>query len=257
MENILNWLDLNNLANLNTTMHLQCESQSIIGNLDCTITAVQLGLLPLQTLKQRRQMLRTLLGISLLLIHVIHVAHTKPRLISIRPLKVVHQRPGKVTPDIHAIQRRRLRHGLDVAVVVLHSEVVLEELLERHVVLVLDAGAVLGDVHLGVVVALAEPDEEVAEAQGAGAEPFRLGFGADGVASLVAEADVDVAGEVIVTRGAVTVADVVGGVVVHAVKVIGTLDERCLFVRKGRQAIAELLAHGVWVFTKVNGIGEP
>lgn len=151
----------------------------------------------------------------------------------------------------------RLGHGVDIVVEVLDAEVVLDDLLERHVVLALETGAVLGHVDLGVAVALAEPVEQVAEPLGVWAEPEGLRLGPDAVAVLVVEERLEVAEEVVLGRDALLVLDVVGRVVVHAVEVVGALDERHLLGRELGQPVAELLAHRVGVLAEVDGVREP
>lgn len=151
----------------------------------------------------------------------------------------------------------RLGHGVDVVVEVLDAEVVLDNLLERHGILALETGPVLGHVDLGVSVALAEPVEQVAEALGVRPEPERLGLGPDAVTLLVVEERLEVAEEVVLGRDALLVLDVVGCVVVHAVEVVGTLDERHLLGRKLGQPVTEQFAHRVGVLSKVDGVREP
>lgn len=65
-----------------------------------------------------------LLGISLLSTLVIHIRDSKPRLEALGPLEIVHQGPSHVAPDIHPIQCSRVRHCTDIAVEVLHSEII-------------------------------------------------------------------------------------------------------------------------------------
>lgn len=202
-------------------------------------------------------MLGTLLGVSLLAVLVVDVADAETGLVTLSPLKVVHERPGKVPADVDAIKSRGGGHGLDVVVVVAVAHLVLEDLLEGQVVLVLDAGAALGDVDLGVAVALAQPDEQVAEARGAGAQPGALRLLADAVAAVVPEGGLEVAVEVVELGLRVLVLDVVGRVVVHAVEVVGALDQGNLLGREGGQAVAELLAHRGRVVAQVDGVGEP
>lgn len=117
-----------------------------------------------QLIKQRLQALCALLGEPLLPILIINIRHSKSRHVAIRPLKVVHQRPGEIALDVYTVQRHGCNHGSDVVVVILDSEFVLQNLLLGQVVFSLDTGAVLRHVNPRVVVSLADPDEEIAEA---------------------------------------------------------------------------------------------
>ena len=210
-----------------------------------------------EAVEQGLQALRTLLGMPLLVILVIHKRHPKPRLVPLGPLKVVQQAPGQVRPDVDPVLLERVRHGLDVAVKVPDPEVVVQDRLERHVVLALDGRAVFRHVDLGVAVPLGQPVEQVAEPARVGPEPEGLRLLADAVAVLAVEERLEVAEEVVGGGLGLLVLDVVGRVVVHAVEIVGVLDERPLLVGKGGQLVAELLPHGLGVIPEVDGVGEP
>ncbi|KAI9166743.1 Solute carrier RCH1 [Paramyrothecium foliicola] len=201
--------------------------------------------------------LGALLGVALLAVLVVDEGDTKASLVALSPLKVIQERPGKVATNVDAVKGGSGGHGMDVVVVVLGTEVVLKNLLARHVVLLQDTGTVFGDVDLGVVVALAEPHEQVAEARRARAQPCRLGFLADVVTSLVFKESLEVAEEVLGLGGAGAVLDVVGSVMVHAVEVVGTVDEGLLLVGEGGETVTKLLAHGGRVVAVVDGVREP
>lgn len=53
------------------------------------------------------------------------------------------------------------------------------------------------------------------------------------------------------------VSNVIGAVVVHAIKVIASLDKSRFFRCEFRQAITKLLAHRVGVFAKVHWVAKP
>ena len=202
-------------------------------------------------------MLSTLLGVALLAVLIIDVADAEAGAVSLRPLKVVHEGPRKVRADVDTVKSRGGGHGLDVVVVVVVAKVILQEFLERQIVLSLDARAALSDVDLWIVVALAEPDQEIAEAGGAWAQPRRLGFRADAIAVLVEWGRLEVAKEILRCWLALLVLDVVSGVVVHAVEVVGAMD-KCLLLRgESWQTISKLLAHGGRVVTVVDGVTKP
>jgi len=150
-----------------------------------------------------------------------------------------------------------LGHGGDVAAEVLCAELVVQQLVDGQVVLALQARAVLGDVDLRVAVALRQPAEQGAEAGRVRAQPEGLRLRADAVAVLALEERLEVAEEVVGVGGRGLVLDVVGGVVVHAVEVVGALDEGGLGGREGRQAVAELLHHRRRVVPEVDRVGEP
>lgn len=210
-----------------------------------------------ELVKERPNNLGALLREPLLPALIIHKRDSKPRLVSLSPLKVIHQTPRHVRTHIHAILLHRLRQRRDVAAEVLSAELVIEDALERQVILALERRPVLSDVDLGVSVALAEPHEEVAESGRVGAQPERLGLGADVIAILGLEERLEVAEEVVVGGGGGLVLDVVGGVVVHAVEVVGALDERDFLGGEGGEAVAELLLHRLRVGAEVDGVGEP
>ena len=122
---------------------------------------------------------------------------------------------------------------------------------------ILDGSPVLRDVEDGAVVSLVEPDEELAETLGVGSEPHALCLGADAIAGLVDEGHVDVAIYIIKRCGSVDVLDVVGGVVVHSVEVVGALDELGLLLGPHGKAVAILLLEGLGIVSEVDGVGEP
>ena len=210
-----------------------------------------------QRVKEGLQALCTLLGVPLLVVLVVDISDAEAGLVALGPLKVVHEGPGEVALDVDAVLGAGLRHGIHIIVEVLDAEVVLDNLLERHVVLALERGTVLGHVDLGVAVALAEPVEQVTEPLRVGTEPEGLRLGPDAVAVLVVEQSLEVAEEIVLGGHALLVLDVVGRVVVHAVEVVGALDERDFLGSELGQAVAELLAHRVGVLAEVDGVREP
>lgn len=82
-------------------------------------------------------------------------------------------------------------------------------------------------------------------------------FRTDVVAGLVLEQRLEVPEEIVCFRGSRFVSDVVGGVVVHAVEVVGALHQGEFGGREFREARAELGEHGGWVVAVVDGVCEP
>ena len=73
------------------------------------ISSTQKNLLSLdQSLEKWPDDLSALLWVSLLTTLIIHICHSKPRLITLGPLKVVHDRPMEITADIDALGDRAL-----------------------------------------------------------------------------------------------------------------------------------------------------
>jgi len=69
--------------------------------------------------------------VSLLLVFVVHIDHSKPDAVAISPLEVVHDRPSKVAFHIYSILFNGQLHILDVISVVLKSEVIMDSLINR------------------------------------------------------------------------------------------------------------------------------
>lgn len=210
-----------------------------------------------KAVEQGLDALGALLGVALLVVIVVDVCDTEAGDVALGPLKVVEERPGHVALDLAAILGDGGSQSLDVTVEVLGTQGVVEDLLNSLVRLGLDGGTVLGDVDLGVVVALGQPDNEVLEALGVGAQPGALGLGADALAALGPEQALEVAEEVLGLGLGRLVLDVVGSVVVHAVEVVGAQDQSLLLLGEGGKAVAELLQHRVGVLAEVDGVGEP
>ncbi|KAI6772325.1 hypothetical protein HG530_003283 [Fusarium avenaceum] len=179
-------------------------------------------------------MLSTLLGVSLLVVLVVNECNTESSLVALGPLEVVQKRPSKVTVDIHAVECGGIGHGSHIVVVVLGTEIILQNLLTWHIVLALDTGTILGNVQSGVTIALGNPDKQITEAWGTWPQPGRLGLGADTVASVVPEV-----------------------VVVHAIEIIGSEDKSLLLRGESRETVAKLSLHRGRVITKVDGISKP
>lgn len=215
-----------------------------------------LGLLD-ETVKEGLKALGALLGISLLVVLIVDKGDAETSLVALGPLEVVHEGPRHVALDVDTVLLVGIGHGLDVAVEVFDTEVVLEDLLEGHVILALEGGTVLCDVDGRVAVALREPDKEVVEALGVGTQPERLGLFADVFAALGLKEGLEIAEEVVLLRRGGLVLDVVGRVVVHAVEVVGSLDKGELLRRKLGQAVPKLLEHGVGVLAEVDWVSEP
>lgn len=224
-----------------------------------TLLGLSIGLLVLldQALKQRSERLGTLLGIPRLSVLVIDKGDAETGLVTLSPLKVVEKRPGKVAVNINAIECGGISHGSDIIIVVLQAEVILKDLLLGHIILTLDASAVLSHVHLRETIAAGQPDEKVAEARGTGSQPGGLGLGTDAIATLVPEVKLQVSKEVVLGGLAVDVLDVVGSVVVHTVEVVGALDKGSLLISEGGKSVTELSAHRLGVLAKVDGVSEP
>ena len=146
-----------------------------------------------EAVKQRLHGSGTFFGEALLPVLVVDVGDSKARLVAFGPLKVVHQRPGEVALHVASVLGHGIRQGVGVVVEVLEPKVILEDVLLAHVVLALDGRAILGHVHLGVTVPLAEPVDEVAEALGVGSEPERLRLGPDALVVLGVEQRLEVA----------------------------------------------------------------
>src|SRR6478752_171373 len=104
-------------------------------------------------------MLSALLGVTLLVILVVDISYAESSFVTLSPLKVVQQRPGKVAMNVHTIESRSIGHGSHVIVIVLDAEVILQDLLSWHVILTLDAGAVLGNIDSGEAITLGNPDK--------------------------------------------------------------------------------------------------
>lgn len=188
---------------------------------------------------------------------IIHIAAPKPRLVALSPLEVVHEGPGHISLDLATVFRNSLRQSCGVISEVLGTERIFQDLFLGKFVLSLDTGTVLSYVDVRVPIALAEPVDEIAEALGIWSQPEALGLIANALAALGVEETLQVAQDIVVGRRTSLMLDVVGGVVVHAVEVVGPLHERDLFVGEGGQTIPKLLYHGVRVFTEVNGVREP
>jgi len=77
------------------------------------------------------------------------------------------------------------------------SEIILQDLLPTQIILALQTGAVLRHVDDGLAVARRDPDEQLVEPVGVGAQPKGLRFGSDRFALFVLEERLEVA-EVIV-----------------------------------------------------------
>lgn len=90
-----------------------------------------------------------------------------------------------------------------------------------------------------------------------GTEPDRLRFWADVLAFLGFKEGLEISEEVVVVRRSGSVADVVGGIVVHAVEIVGALNESDFFRGECWETVAKLRDHGGGVVTVVNGVGEP
>lgn len=97
---------------------------------------------------------------------------------------------------------------------VLHTEVILQDLVPGQVVLALQTSAVLGHVDDGAAVAVGDPFDELAEADCVRAQPRRLRLGSNGRTVLVFEEKLEVAVEVLGIGFSRDVLDVVGAVVV-------------------------------------------
>lgn len=151
----------------------------------------------------------------------------------------------------------RICHGTNVTAEVLAPELVVEQLLERQLILAFQTSSILRHVEGRSAIAIRKPLDQLPEAQGVGAQPRGLRLGADPLTRLVLVQDVEVAGEVVDVGLAFLVADVVCAVVVHAVEVVAALDQGDLVGRQRGQAVAQLRAHRVWVLAKVDWVAEP
>lgn len=170
---------------------------------------------------------------------------------------LLHQAPRHVSADIHTVQRVSVRHGSDIVAEILHAELVIQDLVHGQVILALETGAILGNVDLGLVVAVAEPFQQLPEPNGVGSQPGRLCLGTDPFAVLVLQEYLQVAGDVIRVRLACLGFDVVGAVVVHTVEVVAAVDEGDIFGGPGGQAVTQLFDHAVWVLAVIDGVSEP
>lgn len=107
-----------------------------------------------------------------------------------------------------------LGERVEVVLEVLRAKVVFEDLLAGHVVLALQAGAVLSYVDDRAAVAVGDPLDQLAEAESVWPQPGRLGLWTDLLAVLVVEKELEVAAEVFRFGWAWLVLDVVGAVVI-------------------------------------------
>src|SRR4051812_16377951 len=86
-----------------------------------------------QCTEDRANGLGALLQIPLLASLIVHIRDTEPGLVPLGPLKIVHQTPREVTSNISTVLDRS-RQRMDVSPEVLCAELVIQDLLLRHVV---------------------------------------------------------------------------------------------------------------------------
>lgn len=220
--------------------------------------------------------LGALLWVSLLATFIVDIRRTKSSDIPLSPFEVakeaamlasstriltgidlLHQTPGHVSPDVHVVVGVCIGHRTDIVPEIFRTELVVEQLLKRHVVLTLDAGSALGHVDLGASVPVAQPLEQLPESKRVRAQPHGFCLWANAVAMLVLHEDLEVAGNVVDVCFAGFGLDVVGTVVVHAVEVVAALHKGTVFVRPLGETVSKLLDHAVGVFAKVDGVCEP
>lgn len=119
----------------------------------------------------------------------------------------------------------RISYGTDIIPEILHAELIVEQLLERHIVLAQDTSSILGDIDLRIAVSLTEPLEQFPESDSRWSQPGRLCDRSDTHTILVFQQDIQVTRDIIDIRFSGLGADEVRAVVVHPVEVIATLDE--------------------------------
>ena len=138
--------------------------------------------IPVENLPNR---LSTLLGYPLLIILIINISHTEPRLIALGPLKItiqiistvpttqirqndsLQQAPPHISADVHPVERIRIGHSINIIAEILRAELIIEQLIKWEIVLPLQAGSVLSDVDLWTTVAVTQPLQQFAK-------PYRL-----------------------------------------------------------------------------------
>lgn len=197
---------------------------------------------------------------SRLAILIVDVSHTKPSLITFRPFKVavagqykllrrqkvenlLHKTPSHVGSAVHSILSHCFRHGMNIVPEVLHSEFIVQDLFLGQIVLTLDTRAVLCHVHLGLFISITQPLHQLPESDRLRLEPKALGLRSDGHAFLVVLQNLQVASEVIVIDRASLVLDIIATVMIHAVEVVGSLQDRFLLFGKCWETVAELIHH--------------
>jgi hypothetical protein len=130
--------------------------------------------------------------------------------------------------------------------------VLTDRVLGGHLALALDGVAVLSDED-GLVVALVEVVEVLAEAPGDVAEPVEVRLGAEERAVSGLEEEEGVAVALVIGASL----DEVGGVEVAAVEVGRVLEQLLLLGSEDGEALLEHGLHRLGVVTEVDGVGEP
>lgn len=89
------------------------------------------------------------------------------------------------------------------------------------------------------------------------AKPFTIRLGSNRVSEFILKQMVQVSGCVVWIRFTFSVTDVVCAVVVHAVKVVASLDQGYFIGCQGWETVADLFHDAVGVFAKVDGVCKP
>lgn len=101
------------------------------------------------------------------------------------------------------------------------------------------------------------PVQQVAESTWIRTKPDRLSFWTDFLANLGGEKRLQIPKEIVGFGSAGFVLDVIRRVVVHAIEIVASLDQGNFFGREFRESVAELFAHGGWIVSVVDRVGEP
>src|SRR5690242_3681038 len=172
-------------------------------------------------------------------------------------MHVLHETPCRVATDIDSVNGVGVSKSADIPPEVFNTEVVVQELLERQLVLTLQTCTVLCHVEGRSAIAVAEPLDQLPEAKRHWSQPDRLCLWANPFTGLVLHENLQIASIVVQLWLGILVLDVVCAVVVHAIEVVAALDQFRLLRCEFRQPIAKLLAHRVWVLAKVDWVAKP
>jgi len=170
---------------------------------------------------------------SLLVVFVVNVDHSEPAAVPIRPLEVVHDGPSEVAPHIHPIFLNGQLHVLDVVPVELQPELVLQGILQFHLVLSWDTDPILEDVDWLVVIPLVDPVEQVPQACGIHVQPVRVSIRPNQVPIDILLTKPQPPITLVVSSHLSGVVHVLGGVVVQPQEVERTFHQGRLFLSEG------------------------
>lgn len=106
-------------------------------------------------------------------------------------------------------------------------------------------------------VALRNPKNQIVESLGIGTQPNTLSLGTNDITLLILKQSLQITKEIILLGCSGSMFDIIGGIVIHAIEIIGTFYQGDFFICERGKTVAKLLSHGSRVFTKIDGIGEP